>query len=197
MPDTSDSPPRKASSRTARLLGFLRRNWSWALVVVAALYLWQTIHPDVDLPASGPPAPEVVLPTMSGDVFRLSDHRGEVVVLNVWATWCPPCRMEIPGFVDLQEEFRERGVLFVGLSVDDEGFEVVRPYAEEHAINYPQLASQRVAYRDYGTGTSVPRTYVIDKWGRIRYEHTGLLLKGALAPVLDELAGETAPEAGR
>lgn len=168
---------------------FLRRHWLWGLVLVMGFYLWQDIAPDVDLPESGPPAPDFALRAMNGATFRLSEHRGEVVVLNVWATWCPPCRFEIPGFVDLQKKFADEGVTFVGLSVDEEGLAAVRPYFAEREVNYPQVASRQVAWQKYG-GDAVPRTYVIDKQGRIRYEHTGLLLKGSLEPVLEELAGE-------
>lgn len=184
-----DAGPERGS--TARRIGrFLARNWTWGIVIAAGIYLWQTISPDVDLPESGPAAPDFELTTLEGDRFRLSEHRGEVVVLNVWATWCPPCRVEIPGFVELQEEYRDEGVTFVGLSVDEEGFDAVGPFAERKGMNYPQLASQRVAYRLYGDADSVPRTYLIDKQGRIRYMHVGLLLKGALAPMLEELAAE-------
>lgn len=192
MPEVSKEAEQPTPAR--RLLAFLRRNWTWGLVLALGFYLWQTIHPNINLPPDGPPAPDFELEAMDGSTFRLSDHRGEVVVLNVWATWCPPCRVEIPGFIELQEAYRDDGVLFVGLSVDEGGLETVRPYAEERGMNYPQLASVRVAYRDYGTDSAVPRTYVIDKRGRIRYEHVGLLLKGALVPVLDELAAEDVPE---
>lgn len=178
------------SQRIQRLLAFLRRNWTWAIVLILGWYLWQDIHPDIDLPPDGPTAPDFELEAMDGTTFRLSEQRGKVVVLNVWATWCPPCRVEIPGFVELQEEYRDEGVLFVGLSVDDDGLDAVRPYAEQRGINYPQVASRRVAGLDYGTAPSVPRTYVIDRLGRIRYEHVGLLLKGSLEPVLEELAAE-------
>lgn len=176
-----------------RVWSFVRRNWTWGVVLALGLYLWQDIRPNIDLPPDGPPAPDFALEQMNGSTFRLSDHRGEVVVLNVWATWCPPCRVEIPGFIELQDEYRDQGVLFVGLSIDEGGLETVRPFARERGMNYPQLASQRVAYREYGTSNSVPRTYVIDKQGRIRYEHVGLLLKGSLVPVLDELAAESVP----
>ena len=177
-----------------RTLRFLRRHWTWGIVLVLGYILWQRIHPSIDLPTDGRVAPDLELQAMDGTSFRLSEHRGEVVVLNVWATWCPPCRLEVPGFVELQDEYGRRGVTFVGLSVDENGFDAVQPFAEKHRMNYPQLASLHVAYGDYGTSNSVPRTYVIDKQGRIRYEHVGLLLKGALAPVLDRLVSEPGPK---
>ncbi len=162
----------------------------WGVVLAFGVYLWYDISPNIDLPESGPPAPDFTLTQMNGETFQLSEHRGEVVVLNVWATWCPPCRVEIPGFVELQHQFREEGVLFVGLSVDEGGLETVRDFAQDRTLNYPQVASRAVAYRKYGQSTTIPRTYVIDKRGQIRYRHTGLLLKGALKPVLEQLSAE-------
>lgn len=181
---------RSAAVRTG---SFLRRYWMWGVLLIVGFYLWQDIRPNIDLPEDGPTAPDFELKQMNGETFRLSDHRGEVVILNVWATWCPPCRVEIPGFVELQGEFAGRGVTFVGLSVDQGGLEDVRSFARDREINYPQVASRSVAYRKYGQTTTVPRTYVIDKRGRIRYRHTGLLMKGSLTPVLEELVAEPAP----
>ncbi|WP_105011437.1 TlpA disulfide reductase family protein [Salinibacter sp. 10B] len=179
----------------ARRVGrFLRRNWMWGAVLAFGVYLWYDISPNIDLPESGPQAPDFTLQRMNGETFQLSEHRGEVVVLNVWATWCPPCRVEIPGFVDLQRQFREDGVTFVGLSVDEEGLAAVRQFAEDQTLNYPQVADRGVAYRKYGSTTTVPRTFVIDKRGQIRYQHTGLLLKGALKPVLEQLTSESGPD---
>jgi peroxiredoxin len=196
---TPDSAPDEAPSRfrraAATLWRLVRRHWMWGVLLIFGIYLWQDIRPDIDLPASGPPAPDFTLERMNGESFQLSEHRGEVVVLNVWATWCPPCRVEIPGFVDLYQRFKDQGVVFVGLSVDDSGLRAVRQYAQDHTLAYPQVASRAVAYRKYGQSTTVPRTYVIDKQGRIRYQHTGLLLKGSLEPVLKELIAEPGPSA--
>jgi peroxiredoxin len=199
MSDSTASPS-SADSWTPRTVAaaawrFVRAYWMWGVVIAVGFYLWQDIRPNIDLPPDGPPAPDFTLQQMNGDTFRLSDHRGEVVILNVWATWCPPCRVEIPGFVELQDEYGEQGVTFVGLSVDQSGLQAVRKFADGQRLNYPQVASQSVAYRKYGESTTVPRTYVIDKQGRIRYQHTGLLMKGSLVPVIEELLEEPAGNA--
>lgn len=164
------------------------------MVLLIGALLWQDMQPDVTVAESGPMAPDFALEQMNGETFRLSEHRGEVVVLNIWATWCDPCHAEVPGFVELQNEFAGE-VTFVGLSIDDSGFEAVRPFARRYDLNYPQLASQSVAWEKYGRSQAVPRTVVIDRQGRIRYRHTGLLLKGRLKIVLDELTAE--PTASR
>ena len=178
----------------ARTLGrLLRRYGLWGALLIGGIFLWQDLRPETDLPESGPPAPDFTLTRLNGASFQLSEHRGEVVVLNVWATWCAPCRDEIPGFVQLQREFRDRDVQFVGLSVDASGLGAVRRFAQEQPLNYPQVVSKTVASRKYGTTTTVPRTFVIDKRGRIRYTHSGLLLPGRLQPMLETLVAEPGP----
>jgi peroxiredoxin len=173
----------------ARAGRFLRRYWFWGVLALAGALLWQDLQPEVTVEETGPVAPDFALEQMNGETFRLSDHRGEVVVLNIWATWCDPCHTEAPGFVELQNEFAGE-VTFVGLSIDDGGFAAVRPFARKYDLNYPQLASQTVAWEKYGRSQAVPRTFVLDRQGRIRYRHTGLLLKGRLTLVLDELTAE-------
>jgi peroxiredoxin len=192
MPDASTNADNRSS--LVRSLGrLLRRYGVWGALLIGGVFLWQDMRPDVALPKSGPRAPDFTLTRLNGESFHLSEHRGEVVVLNVWATWCAPCRDEIPGFVQLQREFRDRGVQFVGLSVDESGMTAVRRFAQEQPLNYPQVASQRVAARKYGQTTAIPRTFVIDRRGRIRYTHSGLLLPGRLQPMLETLVAEPGP----
>lgn len=198
--DTGEPTPEKKPVRailfeSIRAAGsFLRRYWLWGAVVLAGIFLWYDMKPDVNVRDDGPTAPGFELEQMNGKTFSLAAHRGEVIVLNVWATWCQPCHQEIPGFIDLQETFAKEDVTFVGLSIDEGGFDAVRPFVRRYGVNYPQLASQTVAWEKYGATRTVPRTYVIDRQGQIRYQHTGLLLKGRLEEVLRELTGE-APNA--
>lgn len=171
---------------------YVKRYWHWPLLLVVGVYVYQQYMPSIELAENGRPAPDVVAETMEGDRFRLREHRGKVVVVNVWATWCPPCRVEMPGFIDLQERFRGDGAQFVGISVDRDGAEAVRPFVEKKGINFPQIVNPSVAAR-YFPGEVVPRTYLIDKRGRIRYRHTGVMLKWALDDALETLTGEAGP----
>jgi peroxiredoxin len=100
----------------------------------------------------------------------------------------------MPGFVDLQDEFRDRGVRFVGISVDREGTGVVRSFVEDEGINFPQIVNPSLANRFF-PGNVVPRTYLIDKQGRIRYKHSGVILKWALDDALETLVEESAETA--
>jgi len=171
---------------------YFRRYWPWPVLLVVGGFAYQQYLPSIDLAEEGAPAPSFVAETLEGDRFRLHDHRGDVVVVNVWATWCPPCRVGMPGFVDLQREVEDEGVQFVGIAVDREGAAAVRPWVEEQGVNFPQIANPSVAARHF-SGEVVPRTYLIDKQGRIRYEHRGVILKWALDDALETLAGEASP----
>jgi peroxiredoxin len=169
----------------------LWRYGSWGVLLVTLVYAYRSVSPNIDLSQRYDPAPDFELRDMNGNVFRLSDQRGEVVVLNFWATWCPPCRAEIPGFVRLQREFAGDGVRFVGISLDEEGFTVVRPFASKHGLNYAQVVDRGEVAHRYGGISSVPTTFLIDREGRIRYVHSGLLLRRALGSALRELVNET------
>ena len=116
-------------------------------------------------------APDFSLETLRGDPFRLSEHRGEVVVLNFWATWCPPCREEIPMFVDLQRELGDEGLQFVGVALErSAGPEKVRAFAEKMNINYPiGMGTGRIA-KKYSGVRGLPMTFIIGPDGTVEGE---------------------------
>jgi peroxiredoxin len=108
-----------------------------------------------------------------GNTVRLSDYRGQVVVLDFWATWCPPCRKEIPGFVALQSKYAEQGVVVIGVSLDD-GWPKVRSFMGQYGINYPIVLDARGEVPSlYGGIKGIPTTFVIDRDGIIRTVHEG------------------------
>jgi cytochrome c biogenesis protein CcmG/thiol:disulfide interchange protein DsbE len=125
---------------------------------------------------------------MNGDSFRLADHRGEVVVVNFWATWCPPCRREIPGFIELQKEWGDKGLTFVGVSLDEEGFDAVRPYAEKMGINYPLVVDDGSVAQKYGGVSALPTSFIVGPEGTVQYARPGFLpesvLRDQVAPLL-------------
>lgn len=180
------------TARWHRAWHWIREVGPWGLVGVLGFYLIWTTYLSVDLTADPQPVPDFTAPTLRGEPFRLSAHRGQVLVINVWATWCPPCRLEMPGLNALQRQFRGRDVLVVGLNVNEGGVEAARSFVEERDIAYPQVDGRQAAYRHF-PGDAIPRTYLIDRQGRIRFEHTGFLVPSALEHSIEALLAESAP----
>ena len=185
----SDETQTDARSLLRTLWHYVAEYWHWPILVGAGIYLYLQLFPPVDLAPRSEPVPDFEVQTLAGDSFRLSEHRGEVVVVNVWATWCPPCRVEMPGFVDLQAEMQDDGVRFVGISVDRGGEKLVRKFASEYDINFPTLHQPQIAAR-YFPGNSVPRTYVIDGDGYIRFTHTGIIMPSSLRNTIHAVSRE-------
>jgi cytochrome c biogenesis protein CcmG/thiol:disulfide interchange protein DsbE len=140
------------------------------------------------------PAPEFSLATHTGETFTLSNHAGTVVVINFWATWCKPCRDEIPEFMELQEEYGSEGLQFVGVSVDQKGFEAVRPFAERTNINYPLVMADSDVIENYGGVSVIPTTFIVGRNGRIRDRIIGRTTKTELLRVVRELLDESPGE---
>jgi peroxiredoxin len=114
----------------------------------------------------GHDAPDFVLTDLQGHSVKLSDLRGKAVVLNFWATWCPPCKEEIPWFVELQKRYGTEGLQVVGVSMDDDGDQkAVAKFAAENSINYPVLLGKEKVAEQYGGIDYLPTTFYIDRNG--------------------------------
>jgi len=146
------------------------RLWITALLaVVAASASLADLTP-------GTKAPNFTLPTLDGGTVTLSNYAkapGKVVVMDIWATWCPPCRLEIPYLIDLQDKFKEKPVAILGVSLDKSKSDVTA-FAKQQKINYtialdPGADKLASLYKVGG----IPTTYIIDKHGVIRYVHSG------------------------
>jgi thiol-disulfide isomerase/thioredoxin len=110
------------------------------------------------------PAPAWQLNNLDGKITKLSDFRGKVVILNFWATWCPPCRMEIPGFIKLQNEYSASGLVVVGVSIDSQGPEVDRAFVTKHGITtQSSWPTKRQSLTMAGLNSSRQPSLLIDK----------------------------------
>ncbi|GIV61178.1 MAG: hypothetical protein KatS3mg044_0044 [Rhodothermaceae bacterium] len=140
----------------------------------------------------GQTAPDFTLPTLDGQTFRLADHRGKVVLLNFWATWCGPCVIETPELVALYNDLKDRGLVVVGISLDEEGFEVVKPFAEEFNVTYPMVVDDGAVAEAYGGIYGLPTTFVLDKEGRIQQRFIGIFPTEEMRPKLEEMLAKGA-----
>ena len=119
-------------------------------------------------------APEFELKDADGKTVRLSDYKGKVVLLDFWATWCGPCKIEIPWFIDFERKYKDKGFAVIGVSMDDEGWTVVKPFVAELAINYRVLQGSDATAQLYGGVDALPTTFLIDRDGKIAATHVGL-----------------------
>jgi cytochrome c-type biogenesis protein len=141
--------------------------------------------------ASFPLAPEVEFQTLDGQPFRLTSLRGKVVLLNFWATWCIPCRAEIPEFNTLQRDLQARGFSIVGASVSPvDTAEAIRGFQKDVKQDYTVIRGAEEIGAKFGNGPGLPVTYLIDREGRIRQKFIGQTsrenFETALKPLLDE-----------
>ncbi len=119
------------------------------------------------------PAPDFKVKDLEGKEISLADSKGKVVLLNFWASWCGPCRAEIPGLIDLQKKYKDR-VQIIGLIVDDDDETEVRNVVKSEAINYPVALTTSQVRLDYGGIAALPTVFVINPEGRVVQKHVGL-----------------------
>lgn len=125
-------------------------------------------------------APNVVFKTADGKTYDLSKLTGKVVIVNFWATWCGPCRKEIPDFIEFYKNYKDKGVEILGVSLDREGWEKVTPFLKQTPINYPIVLGNGEIAGKFSKFNAIPTTFIIDKSGNIVDEHTGVMTRSQL-----------------
>jgi thiol-disulfide isomerase/thioredoxin len=149
----------------------------------AVIELAEAPHPE-----GFPSARDFTLPSLAGDMIKLSDFKGQVVILDFWATWCGPCRREIPHFIELREEYGDDGLAIVGIALDRQGQSKVEPFARQMKMNYPTLLDPtQVAAQIYGPIQGIPTTYVIDREGYVRQRLVGYRDKATFERIVQDL----------
>jgi peroxiredoxin len=133
------------------------------------------------------PAPDFTLKDANGATVHLSDYKGKVVLLDFWATWCGPWKVEIPWFMEFEQQLKDRGFAVLGVSMDEDGWTSVKPYIEKRKINFRILLGNDQVGDAYGGVESLPTTFVIDRDGRIAAKHEGIEPSNGKDELRDEI----------
>jgi len=134
-------------------------------------------------------APELALKDSQGKRADLKDYSGDVILLDFWATWCHGCQQEIPWFAEFERKYHEAGLRVVGVSLDEEGWEVVKPFITTAAVPYRILLGNDATAKAYGI-VSMPNTFLIDRDGRIAAVYLGMVDRNNIAKNLEILLAQ-------
>ena len=129
--------------------------------------------------------------------MKLSDYRGKVVLLNFWATWCGPCGLEIPWFIQFEQQYKSRGFEVLGVSMDEDGWAAIKPFITEHKMNYRVLLGNDSVGQLYGGVDALPTTFIIDREGRIAAPYVGLAGKNEYSQEIEKLLADKETTAAR
>jgi thiol-disulfide isomerase/thioredoxin len=125
------------------------------------------------------PVPAFLVRDLDGNVISTADWNGKVILLNFWATWCPPCRIEIPFLIQLQKKYKDDGLLILGISLDDAPADEVKEFAKATGMNYPIIMRSRELLMEFGGVPALPTTFLVNKEAKVVQKHEGLF-PGAL-----------------
>lgn len=132
------------------------------------------------------PAPAFKVQDLQGRTLSLADYKGKVLVINFWATWCPPCRREIPDLVDAYAELKGRGLEIIGLSVDDTTGPELLDWIREKGVTYPVALATPEIVAAYEPGDYIPATIIVDRKGLIRFRRSELMDKATLVKLFEK-----------
>lgn len=148
------------------------------IIGIGIIVLLQTRRSSLNLAGKprfekGVRAPNFTLPDLDGKMVSLADFKGQVVLLNIWATWCAPCVEEMPSMEKLHQELKDEKFVILAVSIDESGAKVVRPFMKKHKLSFPALIDSAGTLKSLYRTTGVPESYIIDKDGRVLEEIIG------------------------
>jgi cytochrome c biogenesis protein CcmG, thiol:disulfide interchange protein DsbE len=183
-----------------------RRGWRRFLTVpgllLAAVWVWLLIRLGphlgavVGIDTGDGTRPAYAYPDLGGGVIASDGLRGKVVLVNVWATWCPPCRVEMPLLQAMYERHRERGLVVVGLSVDTAPPDAIRQWLADRGVTYPVAVVGDGALEAFGGVAGYPTSFLLDREGRIRHRALGPLAMASFEPAVRRLLAAPRNPAG-
>lgn len=162
-------------------------------LAVAILFLWRVtpqLQAAVGWHSGGAAAPAVTLDMLDGEALPLHQLEGQVVLVNFWATWCPPCRAELPGLESVYEAKHADGFTIVGISMDQLSRADVAAFLQQHDIRYPVAMASPEVVAAFGGVNSFPTSFLLDAQGRVRYTVHGMFASPALRAAVDRLLAE-------
>lgn len=153
--------------------------------------MWPQVAAAFGVASASARAPDFQLTTLTGEPVSLESLHGQVVLVNFWATWCPPCRVEMPGFQKIWEKKRAEGFTIVGISTDAVGSAAVAGFLRERGITYPVAMATGRVVESFGGVNTLPTSFLIDREGRIRNEVRGIFASLTLEHAIDHLLAES------
>jgi peroxiredoxin len=162
-------------------------------VVVVGLFVWRVApqaRAALGWGSTGSGVPAVTLDMLNGGALPLGELKGQVVLVNFWATWCPPCRAEMPGFQKAYQSLHADGFTVVGVSMDDASRAHVASFLQDHGIQYPVAMATTEVVAAFGGVNSYPTSFLIDRKGRVRYTIRGFFPEPTLRAAVHRLLAE-------
>jgi len=138
---------------------------------------------------TGQPAPDFALQSLDGKTVKLSDFRGKAVLLNFWATWCEPCKIEMPWFVDFEKKYGSQGLEVLGVAMDDASPSEISSFAQKLGVNYPVLIGKEEVGGQYGGIEYLPSTFYISRDGKILDHVFGLVSRSEIESNIQKALG--------
>lgn len=173
----------------------MRRHWFLWLILIAygGYLLWPEVRAMVGLGTEpGTQVPSVRVQSLDGTTYDTAAMDGQVVLINFWATWCPPCRTEMPGFETIYRDLHGEGFEILAISLDQGGAEPVQQFARELELTFPMIVDQQRVARAFDGTRVVPTSYLVDRQGRIREHYVGAVAEDDLRNVVEKLLREPA-----